>query len=254
MNNILKPKQLLTISLLSMFLSSVAIAAPAKKPFGLGLPVSSGTVGAVRGNSLLIPLVPEDGGRTASEKPTFYWYLPDSNNFPYKTIFEIRDPSDRDGTVIYKSEGIADKSGLYKLSLPANSSVLKREKVYVWQLRMRGSKASSDLQAAGSILLSKIDNDLQKAIAQAPTSLEKAKIYGSYGYWFDALNIYTSQIELEPQNQTAYKMRSEMLQEIFTPKSADPEAIANVKNLVDKINKSTVNELSLPRVSSNPEI
>ncbi len=254
MNNFLKPKQILVISVLSMFLSSVAIAAPAKKPFGLGIPISSGTVGAVRGNSLIIPLMPEDGGRTDSEKPTFYWYLPNSNNFPYKTIFEIRDPSDREGSVIYKSEGIADKSGLYKLSLPINSSVLKREKVYVWQLRLRGRTASSNLQAVGSILLGKIDNDLQKAIAQASSSLEKAKVYSSYGYWFDALNIYTNQLEIEPKNQIASKMRSEMLQEMFTPKGANPEAIANVKNLVEKINSSTIKELSSPRMNSNPQM
>lgn len=244
MNNFLKPKQILAISVLSMFLSSVAIAAPAKKPYGLGIPVSSGTVGAVRGNSLIVPLMPEDGGRTASDRPTFYWYLPISNSFPYKTIFEIRDPSDRDGTVIYKSEGVADKSGLYRLSMPVNSSVLKRDKVYVWQLRLRGSTASSNLQAVGSILLNKSENELQKAIAKAPNSLEKAKIYSNYGYWFDALNIYNSQIELEPKNQTAFKMRSEMLQEIFIPKGSDPEAIANVKNLVEKINSSSIKELS----------
>ena len=77
MNN--RQKQILTISVLSLFLftgsltrylTSGAIAAPTKKGYGLGVPISSGTGGAVRSglNSLVIPLAPGDGGRTASEQ------------------------------------------------------------------------------------------------------------------------------------------------------------------------------------------
>lgn len=256
MNNRLEPKQILTISVLSLFLSGGAIAAPAKKPYGLGVPISSGTGGAVRSiaNSLVIPLAPEDGGRTASERPTFYWYLAKSSNFPYKTIFELRDPADRSGDVVYRAEGIADKSGLYKFTLPSNSPSLKPEKVYIWQLRLRGSTASSNLQSIGSIMLSKTDSDMQKAISQAPTNLEKAKIYSSYGYWFDALNIYTNQIETEPKNQTAYDMRTEMMLEIFTSKGADSEAISNAKSLVEIINSKNTTELLSPKLGFDPKM
>jgi hypothetical protein len=259
MNN--RQKQILTISVLSLFLSTGslsngAIAAPTKKGYGLGVPISSGTGGAVRSglNSLVIPLAPDDGGRTSSERPTFYWYLAKSANFPYKAIFELRDPSDRDGDVVYRVEGIADKSGLYKFTLPSNSPSLKSEKVYIWQLRLRGSTASSNLQSIGSIMLSKPKSDMQKAIAQAPTNLEKAKIYSSYGYWFDALSIYTNQIETEPKNQTAYNMRTEMMLEVFTPKGADSEAIANAKRLVEIINSTNITELRSPKLGSDPKI
>jgi hypothetical protein len=257
MNN--RQKQILTISVLSLFLftgsltrylTSGAIAAPTKKGYGLGVPISSGTGGAVRSglNSLVIPLAPGDGGRTASERPTFYWYLAKSSNFPYKTIFELRDPSDQDGNVVYRAEGIAEKNGLYKFTLPSNSPSLKPEKVYIWQLRLRGSKASSNLQSLGSIMLSKPDSDMQKAIAQAPTNLDKAKIYGIYGYWFDALNIYTNQIETEPKNKTAYNMRTEMMLEVFTPKGANSEAIANAKSLVEIINSTSTTETLSPKL------
>jgi hypothetical protein len=256
MNNRLKPKQILTISVLSIFLAGGAIAAPTKKPYGLGVPISSGTGGAVRSiaNALVIPLAPEDGGRTATERPTFYWYLPKSANFPYKTIFELRDPSDQNGDVVYRAEGIADKSGLYKLTLPQNSPSLKPEKVYIWQLRLRGSTASSNLQAIGSIMLSKPDGDIQKAISQATTNVEKAKVYSNYGYWFDALNIYTNQIETEPKNQTAYNMRTEMMLEVFTPKSADSEAIANAKSLIENINSTNKVEILSPKLGFDPKM
>jgi Domain of Unknown Function (DUF928) len=255
MTNLLKTKQILTFSVLSLFLCSGAIAAP-KKPYGLGVPISSGTGGAVRSgaNSLVIPLAPEDGGRTASERPTFYWYLPKSDNFPYKTIFELRDPSDRDGNVVFRTEGIAEKNGLYKLTLPQNSPSLKPEKVYIWQLRLRGSNASSNLQSIGSIMLSKTDGQIQNALSQASTNLEKAKVYSSYGYWFDALNIYTNQLETDPNNQTASKMRSEMMLEVFTPKDADSQSLSNAKSLVEIINSSNKIEVLSPKLSTDSKI
>jgi len=254
MTNLLKPKRILTISVLSLFLCSGAIGAP-KKPYGLGVPISSGTGGAVRGaNSLVIPLAPEDGGRTASERPTFYWYLPANSNFPYKTIFELRDPSDRDGNVVFRTEGVAAKNGLYKVTLPQTSPSLKPEKIYTWHLRLRGSNASSNIQSIGSIMLSNTDAEIQKEISQATTSLEKAKVYSRYGYWFDALNIYTNQLEADPNNQTASKMRSEMMLEAFTPKDADPETISNTKRLVENINRSNKIEVLSPKLSIEPSI
>jgi hypothetical protein len=245
MNNLLK--QTLAISVLSIFLGLAAIAAPAKKPYGLGIPISSGTGGAVRSiaNSLLIPLAPEDGGRTATERPTFYWYLPSSNNFPYKVIFELRDPTDNNGTVIFKAEGIATNAGLYKLTLPQNSPALKPERVYLWQLRLRGSTASSNLQSIGSIVLTKVDEDMQKAIAKASTNNQKAQVFSDNGYWFDALNIYTSQIDSGSKDQTAAQMRASMLKEVFnSPTAGSPDEITNVTNLIEKINSVKATELS----------
>ncbi|AFY72920.1 protein of unknown function (DUF928) [Synechococcus sp. PCC 7502] len=247
MNNLSKTKQILATSVLSVFLSlsGVAISAPTQKPYGLGIPISSGTGGAVRSinTSLVIPLVPDDGGRTASERPTFYWYLADSANFPYKTIFELKDPTDRDGNVLFKVEGIAEKSGLYKLTLPKNAPALKPDKLYVWQLRMRGSTASSNLQTVGSILLSRLDGDMQKAIAKATTNIEKAQLYSQYGYWFDALSIYTNQLETEPKNQDIYKLRSEMILQVFTPQDKDPQLMSNLKSFIDKVNSTPKAEL-----------
>jgi len=245
MNNLLK--QTLSISVLSIFFGLAAIAAPAKKPYGLGIPISSGTGGAVRSiaNSLLIPLAPEDGGRTATERPTFYWYLPSSNNFPYKVIFELRDPTDNNGTVIFKAEGIATNAGLYKLTLPQNSPALKPERVYLWQLRLRGSTASSNLQSIGSIVLTKVDEDMQKAIAKASTNNQKAQVFSDNGYWFDALNIYTSQIDSGSKDQTAAQMRASMIKEVFnSPTAGSPDEITNVTNLIEKINSVKATELS----------
>ncbi len=147
---------------------------------------------------------------------------------------------------MFKAEGIANKSGIYKLTLPATSPGLKPEKVYVWQLRLRGSAASSNLQAIGSIVLSKVDGDMQKAIAQANNNLEKAKVYSNFGYWFDALSIYSNQIETSPQEKQAYKMRAEMMLEVLTPKNSDSDTTTNVKNLVEKINGTTTADVLSP--------
>jgi len=235
-------KQTLSASVLSIFLAGGAIATPTKIPYGLGIPTSSGTGGAVRSltNPVLVSLAPEDGGRTASEQPTFYWFISASNNSPYKAIFELRDSTTQDNLIVYRIEGVADKSGLYKITIPP-SVALKPEKTYVWQLRMRGSAASSNLQAIGSIVLNKVTEGIQKEIAKAKNDLEKSSVYSNYGYWFEALDICTKQIEAEPRNQSAIKMRDEMILEIFTSKDSDSQVV--VKNLLDKINSTKSIEL-----------
>lgn len=227
-------KQIFTLSVLSLALSSQAIATPARKPYGLGLPISAGTGGATRSitNAAIIAIAPEDGGRTATSRPTFYWYLPSSNNFPYRAIFELVDPGN--DTVVFRTEGGVPKAGLYKLEIPALDQPIQADRVYIWQLRLRGTNASSNLQSLGSIVLRNPSRELATNLSRSTTEMQRAELYSKNGYWFDALHTYTKLIEAEPNNQAALAARAEMMGEIFN--SVTPESRAIAKELVQTIN------------------
>jgi len=230
-----------TLAALSMDIT--AIAKPSR--YGLGLPGNTGTAGAVR-SSLppVVVLAPEDGGRTTSEKPTFYWYL--SSNLPYKTIFQLKDGAT--GETVLKVDGDSVKKGLYRFTLP-ESTILKSGKVYTWQLSFNKKGTSSGFSTINQVLLTKTEPQLQTALSGASTELAKAKVYSTYGYWYDALDSYNKWLEIKPNDAATLQERNRILTEVLTAMATDDKekAEANVADFMKQLTPNPVAQTFKPR-------
>jgi Domain of Unknown Function (DUF928) len=194
--------------------------------YGLGLPKSAGLGGATRGDlPLLTILVPDDGGKTLSSRPTFYWYIapPDiaptnsatvpqveNTKSPFQVTFILRDSNGRESKPIFMAEGKGEEPGLYKFTLPENAPELVKGKVQRWQIRWQGNGGTAQVDVNAAI---RYDDDpvLVKEIATAKNDLEKAKIYAKKAYWYDAINAYTSWLSKNPKDEVAIAERSNLL-------------------------------------------
>jgi hypothetical protein len=194
--------------------------------YGLGLPKSAGLGGATRGDlPLLTILVPDDGGKTLSSRPTFYWYIapPDiaptnsatvpqveNSKSPFQVTFILRDSNGRESKPIFMAEGKGEEPGLYKFTLPENAPELVKGKVQRWQIRWQGNGGTAQVDVNAAI---RYDDDpvLVKEIATAKNDLEKAKIYAKKAYWYDAIDAYTSWLSKNSKDEVAIAERSNLL-------------------------------------------
>jgi hypothetical protein len=223
----------------------------ASAQYGLGLPKSAGTGGATRGKLPQITmLVPEDGAKTLSAHPTFYWYIApseptatsttlskvedDKNTF--KITFYLRESNAKEAKRIFEAEGKAEQPGLYKFTLPENASELIKGKVQRWQIRWSTINSQIDVHAP---IRRDEDPLVLKAIASAKNDLEKGRIYAKNAYWYDAIDAYTSWITANPKDEIARKERNELLTEGFKTHTAfSKEQQGNVVKLLTKLDES----------------
>lgn len=242
---------------LSPVIGFLAFAPETFAQYGLGLPKSASSGGATRTEDLpaITLLVPEDGAKTFSSRPTFYWYIAspspeqaasttgtnvdatkESSN---QVRFILREGYTKNAKPLFITEGKIDKlAGLYKFTLPENSPELVAGKVQRWQIRWHANETSPQINVSATI---RRDDDLvvAKAIADAKTDLEKARIFTKNAYWYDAIDAYTNWLIKNPQDKTARTERQDLLKQGFknyTAFSKDPQV--NVEKLLTKLDAS----------------
>ncbi|BBC26087.1 DUF928 domain-containing protein [Pseudanabaena sp. ABRG5-3] len=194
--------------------------------YGLGLPKSASAGGATRTTSTqilsVILLVPMDGAKTLASRPTFLWYInlpeetkPTSNRFSntsdkknsIKVTFFLRDGNEKTSVRIFEAEGKAEKSGLYRFTLPEVAPELVTGKIQRWQVRCEINGVQSDVYAP---IRRDVDPAVITQIASSNNDLEKARIYAKNAYWYDAIDAYTSWLSQNPKDNVASTERSEL--------------------------------------------
>ncbi len=224
--------------LLTLGSSFAVIAQPRTPSYGLGMPRTAGTGGATRGNlPQVVMLAPDDGARTLSDRPSFYWYV---EKAPFRTTFFLRDSVDGRSKTVYKLEGKADKPGLYRITLPDNIR-LKNNDPQRWQVRWQDEKGVEQVDVASAIKLEP-NPQLSAQLASAKTELERARIYSANFYWYDAFDSYTKWLEANPQDQKAIQERNTLIKAGF--QSSDKITPAVMERFLARINGNTVKTIA----------
>jgi hypothetical protein len=132
-------------------------------------------------------LVPENKrGRTVSDYPTFFFYLPQPNAELAEFILE-----DENGNLIYgQALTIKNLSGVIGVSIPANTNVppLEVGKKYTWvfSLVCDPEDRSADKVERGTVRRVELSADILGELENAEPR-RKTFIYAENGIWQDAL-------------------------------------------------------------------
>lgn len=148
--------------------------------------------GPCREFETLTALVPANNGivwgRTTSDRPTFWFYLPNQLTEQNSIEFVIQDDTDN---YVYNTRFSAPgmRSGLINIAIPANVKSLEIGKTYSWTLSVYcdPAKPSNSVFVKGTIQRVNLDPSLQNRLQEA-TPIEQAKIYAANGIWFEAFN------------------------------------------------------------------
>jgi hypothetical protein len=153
-----------------------------------------GRVRSVRGGCAssnqvsLTALVPKNKiGRTVSDYPTFFFYLPQTDAELAELILE-----DESGNLIYQQDlTIKNLSGVIGVSIPANTNVppLEVGKSYTWKFTVvcDAEDRASDQLETGIVRRVELSADILSQLDQADPRL-KTFIYAENGIWQDALS------------------------------------------------------------------
>ncbi|MEG4441770.1 DUF928 domain-containing protein [Microcoleus sp. AT9_B5] len=126
-------------------------------------------------------------GRTVSDYPTFFFYLPQTEAELAEFTLE-----DQSGKQIYKQDlTISNLSGVIGVSMPANKNVppLEAGKSYRWNFTVicDSQDRASDQMETGTVRRVEISADIRSQLEQADPR-QKTVIYAENGIWQDALS------------------------------------------------------------------
>jgi hypothetical protein len=155
---------------------------------------------ASRNQLSLTALTPKNKrGRTVSEYPTFFFYLPQTEAELAEFILE-----DESGNQIYQQDlTIKNLSGVIRVSIPANKNVppLEVGKNYTWKFSVvcDAEDRSSDQLESGIVRRVELSPDIFRKLENADPRL-KTFIYAENGIWQDALSNLAATRIANPNN------------------------------------------------------
>ena len=194
----------------------------------------AGTVRSLRGGCAsssqlsLTALVPQNKiGRTVSDYPTFFFYLPQTKAELAELILE-----DESGNQIYQQDlTIKNLSGVIGVSIPANTNLppLEVGKNYTWKFTVvcDPEDRSSDQLESGVVRRVELSADILRQLDQADPR-QKTVIYAENGIWQDALSTLAAARRDQP-NDTALKADWESLLDSVTLGKIAKEPIVQIQ-------------------------
>jgi hypothetical protein len=203
---------ILVITIASLNLLSLAQSSKSQSPknpiqagqvvFNDPTPPSQGTPGGrqrggasrgpCRAFESLTALVPTNNGivwgRTVSDRPTFWFYLPNELTEKTSIEFTLQDSNDQ---YIYNTRlnAAKTKSGLVRLTVPATAKPLEVGKSYTWSFSVYcdPAKPSSAVFVQGSIQRAALEPQLKNRLGNK-ASLQQVQLYAANGIWYEAFD------------------------------------------------------------------
>ncbi|MFB2876387.1 DUF928 domain-containing protein [Floridanema aerugineum] len=230
--------RLLSASILTLFLSIVSAAfakynPPPDQRAPRGNTTSTGTRGggcSGTAKTTLTALAPQQHiGQTVSTRPTFAWFVPDSQS--YKMEFALYEYTSGNNKKLIKKVELNSSPGIMKLSLPESIPDLTVGKTYLWQVAVLCNEGypSSDLVTRAELEVIPLPTNVKTSIDAVKDPLQRADIYANSGFWYNALS-EALKADNTPQSRAAI---SSLLEELANFESAEVSRelmkVANIK-------------------------
>ncbi|MGF1938820.1 MAG: DUF928 domain-containing protein [Nostoc sp. ChiQUE02] len=145
------------------------------------------------------------GGLTTSVRPTFWFYVPYTQDLTASAEFSLQDSAQND---IYRNAiALPPKPGVIGVSLPSNAS-LQVGKTYRWYLKVRCNQqqtASVPIYVEGDIQRVNLDSRMIQQLGTAVAPQQKVAIYAQEGIWFDSLTMLAQMRQKNPYDVSVAK-------------------------------------------------
>ncbi len=163
-------------------------------------------------------LVPaKDGivwGQTVSDRPTFWFYVPDQLTTQTLIEFTVQDAADN---YVYQTRltALVKEPGLIQLSVPATAKPLEVGKPYAWTLSVycNPDKPSEAVFVKGTVQRVAPNSVLVTKLKSA-TPLEQVNLYATAGIWHEALNQLAVLHRANPKNPQITSSWTRLLQQV----------------------------------------
>jgi hypothetical protein len=185
--------------------------APKNAAIGTRIDGDGGSRGGGANQPSLYVLAPNHTALTTRAQPSLFWY----QRGPAATRFELTVVEPKKPKPLLKvGTDKADQPGIHRLLLSKYNVTLTPGVTYRWTIALVPDQAnrSQDIIASGTI--QRIDPDAQLVAAlDSAQGLDKAAVYAGKGYWYDALEVVTNEIDAAPKDKALRLQRAVLLDE-----------------------------------------
>ncbi|BAY19992.1 response regulator receiver modulated translation initiation factor IF-2 (plasmid) [Anabaenopsis circularis NIES-21] len=150
---------------------------------------------------------------TTAAHPTFWFYIPYSQPFPFSVEFVLQD--EQSYPIYQKAIALPKQPGIISISLPANAPSLAVDKQYRWFLAVYcdKDKQSVPVYVEGVVKRVNLDPTIAQELQKA-TSLQQFEIYAKHGIWHEALTILAQMRQQNPQDARLETLWQDLLASI----------------------------------------
>ncbi|MDJ0553754.1 MAG: DUF928 domain-containing protein [Microcoleaceae cyanobacterium MO_207.B10] len=171
-------------------------------------------------NQFLVPLLPETNyGRTVSERPTIFVYVPKMS--AREIFFSLQD--EQRNTIYQTKLKVSGDEGIVSFTLPPEAPELEMGKNYVWffaPIEPNGVLRPDNYHVDGWIKRVETPTDAIDAETNS-APIEQASLYARYGIWYDTLEILISAKQDQPNNTILAREWRELLEQVGLKNIAD---------------------------------
>jgi hypothetical protein len=177
--------------------------------------------GGIFGRENAIALVPETGGVTVSEFPSFFFYIPeiDGESSEVTAFFSIVDENDK----IYETQfNLPQIAGIIKIggTETAAKASLEIGKIYRWYLEIVGQEMLTSEILVGTVQRVEADPELTEALKGAIPE-DYPDLYIDAGIWYDSLSTLAELRQADPDNSNLKTRWQELLESVGIKAIAD---------------------------------
>jgi hypothetical protein len=188
-------RKLVSSCILSVLLTAIdpALAEytpPPDQPPPKGTTTSSGPRGGCESSkgvplTVLAPI--KHVGQTASVRPTFAWFVPDTKPFPLE--FKLFELTGNNSFKLVEKLDLQSSSGIMKLSLPEDKPGLVIGQRYLWQIALKcdSNYPSTWVVARAQIEIVEMPPNLKTVLSTTKNPQEITQVYARASLWYDAL-------------------------------------------------------------------
>ena len=184
-------------------------------PHDVGAPEVT-DAGGVRGISTapkLLGLAPERLARSLSPSPTIYWYVSKGTETPVRfTLFA--EGSDAANPLLDIDLGAHAEPGIYAVPLADYGVQLEGMRRYSWSLDLVSAEGGSSGEPVVQTWLEHSPSADIVAFLETNPPFEQTALLAGEGYWYDALDVVSEQIEAGDQSVPWREVRAHLLDQV----------------------------------------
>ena len=173
-------------------------------------------------------LVPKDHtGQTISGHPTFLWHVSRQTSIPIE--FALVEPGIAKPLFVQRMQ--VEKGGIMQLELPAYLPQLETGRKYRWSVSLlcNSNRPSSNVFVQSWIERVAAKPELTQQLTNEKSQLERAKIYGAAGLWYDALAAISTAYNENPSDRIISQARLSLFEQagLTQVAASEPQPLAS---------------------------
>ncbi|OQX27967.1 MAG: hypothetical protein BWK80_02680 [Desulfobacteraceae bacterium IS3] len=169
--------------------------------------------------SRMSPIASEHTGFTTTASPVLYFYV--SDPCPEEIEFTLNEEELPDPVLVTQIKG-PQISGIFRIALADYNISLKPDVEYEWfvVIVLDPEERSADFLASAALKYVIPSADLVKKLADTPED-KLYSVYAAGGYWYDAFENLSRQIDAGPSDSALRTSRAELLRQVKLPSASD---------------------------------